>query len=166
MLFQRREIPWEVVDNKTVDPVPIFFEDSELELAVVKQGFVRRNYVLEVKPNVALRPELQKAVIFAQGQLLDEIEQNGYNVLLSESWRVTLLRRGKFYRVEVEYSGRPARATNPGSRRQPPYIAVLHDMSHGAAHGAATPIAKEVDGGKVLHKRTSGYIAMRCLIKA
>jgi len=106
MLFQRREIPWEVVDNKTVDPVPIFFEDSELELAVVKQGFVRRNYVLEVKPNVALRPELQKAVIFAQGQLLDEIEQNGYNVLLSESWRVTLLRRGKFYRVEVEYSGR------------------------------------------------------------
>jgi len=159
MLFKRHEIPWEVVDGKTVDPVPMRFEDSELELAVIKQGHVRRKYVLEVRPNVSLDPELQKAVIFAQGQLLDEIEQNGYNVLLSESWRVTLLRRGKLYRIEVEYSARPARATNPGSRRQPPYMAVLHDMSH----GAAMSIAKQVDSGS---KRTSGYVAMRFLIKA
>ena len=28
MLFQRREIPWEVVDSKNVDPVPIYFESE------------------------------------------------------------------------------------------------------------------------------------------
>jgi len=160
MLFKRREIPWEVVDNKAVDPVPICFEDSALELAVVKQSPIRRKYVLEVKPNLSLDPDVQRAVIFAQKQLLDEIEQNGYNVLLSESWQVTLLRRGKLYRIEVEYSGRPARATNPGSRRLPPYMAILQDMSHGAA-----AMSKKVEKDKVLHKRMSGYIAMRSLIR-
>ena len=52
---------------------------------------------------------------------MDEMEQNGYNVLLSErlvdfdplllflkpsnSWQATLLRKGKLYRVAVEYHG-------------------------------------------------------------
>lgn len=63
-----------------------FVDSEELELSVVKKGPVRRKYVLEVKPNVSLDPELSKAVIFAQNQLLGEIEQNGYNVLLSERW--------------------------------------------------------------------------------
>jgi len=50
----------------------------------VKQGNVRRKYVLDVKSDTSLNRELRKALIFSQGQLLQEIRDNGYNVLLSE----------------------------------------------------------------------------------
>lgn len=95
-----------------------------LELVVVKQGNVRRKYVLDVKSDTSLNRSLRKALIFSQGQLLQEIRENGYNVLLSErlvvsdvsysllyslmlygSWQVTLLRRATLYRIEVEYTG-------------------------------------------------------------
>lgn len=77
--------------SSTLEAYYSFVDSEELELSVVKKGPVRRKYVLEVKPNVSLDPELSKAVIFAQNQLLGEIEQNGYNVLLSERWVAPIL---------------------------------------------------------------------------
>ena len=28
LLFRRKEIPWEVVDSRNVDPVPMYYEDE------------------------------------------------------------------------------------------------------------------------------------------
>ncbi|KAJ3508064.1 hypothetical protein NLJ89_g5958 [Agrocybe chaxingu] len=125
MLFRRREIPWEVVDSRSVDPVPMYYEDEDLEIAAIKDSTVRRMYAFDVKCEGKHRGDLHKAVIFARDQLLQEMNKNGYNILLLESWRVTILRKGKRHRVEVEYSGRPARALNKVLKRQPPFMAVL-----------------------------------------
>ena len=172
-----------------------------LELDVIKEAPVRRKYILEVKPNISPDPGLQKAVIFAQKQLMDEMEQNGYNVLLSErfvdfdplnyafflkpsnSWQATLLRKGKLYRVDVEYHGwrmqfstplliypllnpsLAARANFARPRRQPPYIAILKDMNH---YAPALSISNKAGGSdeRRLCKRRSWRIVVRALIKA
>ena len=46
-------------------------------------------------------------------------------------WRCTLMRRGKQYRVEVVYSGRPARAMGKvGLLPQPPFMGMLDQYQH------------------------------------
>ena len=62
---------------------------QELELAVVKTAHAKRHYVLEVKSDLSL--ELRKAIMFAQERFLEEIEENGYNVLLSERLVISIL---------------------------------------------------------------------------
>ncbi|KDR84758.1 hypothetical protein GALMADRAFT_131550 [Galerina marginata CBS 339.88] len=106
MFFRRKEIPWEVVDSRSVDPVPMYYEDEDLEVILVKENNVRRTYAFEIKRDARESSELLKAVVFAREQLLEEIKKNGYNILLLESWRVTVLRKAKLQRIEVEYSGR------------------------------------------------------------
>ncbi|KIM48437.1 hypothetical protein M413DRAFT_440169 [Hebeloma cylindrosporum] len=125
LLFRRKETPWEVVDSRSVDPVPMYYEDEDLDLVSVKDTNVRRTYVLELKRDARQQNDLRNAVVFAREQLLKEITKSGYNALLLESWRVTLLRKAKLHRVEVEYSGRPALAQNKAKRRHPPFMAVL-----------------------------------------
>jgi len=125
LLFRRKEMPWEVVDTRSVDPVPMYYEDEDLDLLSVKENNVRRTYVLEVKRDARQHNDLRNAVIFAREQLFKEVKKNGYNTLLLESWRVTLLRKAKLHRVEVEYSGRPALALNKVKKRHPPFMAVL-----------------------------------------
>ncbi|KJA25949.1 hypothetical protein HYPSUDRAFT_36793 [Hypholoma sublateritium FD-334 SS-4] len=129
MLFRRKETPWEVVESHSVDPVPMYYDDEDLDLIFAKDSNVRRKVVLDVPKGKALREELQKAVVFARERLLEEIKQNGYNVLLLESWNITVLRRAKLHRVEVEYSGRPAIAINPLKERSPPFMEVLSRMA-------------------------------------
>ncbi|KAF9535575.1 hypothetical protein CPB83DRAFT_841991 [Crepidotus variabilis] len=129
MLFHRRETPWEVVDSRCVAPTPIYYQNEELELEAVKQADVKRKYVLDVRPHSKLNAELKKAVVFARDQLLSEVRKNGYNLLLLESWHLTLLRRGKLHRIEVEYTGRPARTPNQISPRPPPFMAVLQHVA-------------------------------------
>lgn len=103
MFFRRKEIPWEVVDSRSVDPVSMYFDNDnegilasrlphvralmdhlDVELVSVKDTKVRRKYVLEVKRDMVGRSELPKALVFARGQLLQEVNQNGYNILLNE----------------------------------------------------------------------------------
>jgi len=81
--------------------------------------------LLDVKHDTRQNVDLRKAVIFAREQLLQEIKKNGYNILWLEGWRVTLLRKGRSYRVEVQYKGRPARALNKVLKRNPPFMALL-----------------------------------------
>ncbi|KAF8971574.1 hypothetical protein BDZ97DRAFT_1914038 [Flammula alnicola] len=125
--FRRKETPWEVVDSRSVDPVPMYYEDEDLDIVTVNENNIRRKYVLDVNRDMSkqLSSELPKAVAFAREQLLEEIKRSGYNILLLESWRVTVLRKAKLHRVEVEYSGRPALALNEVKTRHPPYMAVL-----------------------------------------
>ncbi|GLB36372.1 hypothetical protein LshimejAT787_0306600 [Lyophyllum shimeji] len=119
------ETPWEVVDSRAVDPVPMYYEDEDLDIAVVGETDTRGTYVFEVKPG-RTPPDLRRAVEFARQQLLHEVIKNGYNILLLESWQLTVYRRGKDHRIEVQYNGRPARALGklPG-RRPPPFMGVL-----------------------------------------
>ncbi|KAF8707296.1 hypothetical protein AX14_013655 [Amanita brunnescens Koide BX004] len=66
--------------------------------------------------------------MFARQQLIEEIARKGYNVLLYESWRAVVHRRGKEHRVEVRYSGRPARISGAVQRHHdsyPPCLGVL-----------------------------------------
>lgn len=127
MLFRRKEIPWEVVDSKSVDPVYMYYDDDseDLEIVAIKDTSIARTYLLEVKHDTQRSADLRNAVIFARQQLLQEAKKNGYNLLWLESWRVTLLRKARSYRVEVQYKGRPARALNNVPDRNPPFIALL-----------------------------------------
>ncbi|KAF4605433.1 hypothetical protein EYR40_004217 [Pleurotus pulmonarius] len=123
--FRRREVPWEVVDSKSVHPVPMYYEDEDIDIVTVAEADTCGTYVFDVK-NWKRGNELRNAVLFAQKQLLKNVSNNGYNVLLLESWQLTVLRRGKHHRVEVRYNGRPARAVGKQpSRRPPPFIGVL-----------------------------------------
>ncbi|KAJ8508081.1 hypothetical protein ONZ45_g9605 [Pleurotus djamor] len=146
--FRRREAPWEVVDSKSVNPVPMYYEDEgepllflhiehcaeahlpfvnlvDFDIISTATSDTCGTYVFDVK-HWKRGNELRNAVLFAQKQLLQSAAKQGYNILLLESWRITILRKGKHHRVEVWYSGRPARAEGKlPSRRAPPFIGVL-----------------------------------------
>ncbi|KAF9557843.1 hypothetical protein CPC08DRAFT_30178 [Agrocybe pediades] len=125
MFFRRKEVPWEVVDNRSVAPVPTYYDDEDLDVLAVKSTNVRRTYILDVKRDARQGNDLLNAVVFAREKLLEELNKNGYNTLLLESWSVTLLRKAKLHRVQVEYSGRPARIANAITKRNPPFTAIL-----------------------------------------
>jgi len=126
-LFRRKEIPWEVVDSRSVDPVYMYYEDDseDFQIVAIKDTSITRTYLLDVKDNTRGSADLRKAVIFAREQLLQEVKENGYNILWLESWQVTLLRKGRLYRVEVQYMGRPARALIGLPNPHPPFMALL-----------------------------------------
>ncbi|KAF8807188.1 hypothetical protein BYT27DRAFT_7099497 [Phlegmacium glaucopus] len=125
MLFRRKEIPWEVVDSRSVDPVCMYYDDDseDLEIVAIRDTSITRTYLLDVKHDAW--KSAHQAVIFAREQLLQEAKKNGYNILWLESWRVTLLRKVRSYRVEVQYRARPARALNKVPDRHPPFMALL-----------------------------------------
>lgn len=187
LLFRRKEIPWEVVDSRSVDPVYTYYEDDsegrtrrllqkkvhvdscpiDFQIVAIKDTSITRTYLLDVKDDTRGSADLRKAVVFAREQLLQEAKENGYNILwleryyppyfflefsvrylLRRSWQVTLLRKGRLYRVEVRYMGRrklinnsekprnriivlkpfiliAARASNEVPNRYPPFMALL-----------------------------------------
>ncbi|KAJ7071251.1 hypothetical protein C8F01DRAFT_424744 [Mycena amicta] len=131
MLFKlrRKEVPWEVVDNKAVEPVPNYYdEDKDLDIVSIGET-ASGTYVFHVK-QLSDAAELRNAVVFARQSLMQEIAKRGYNVLLSESWNMTLYRRGKRHRVQVNYSGRPARIEGDlPPLRPPPFMQVLQDTA-------------------------------------
>ncbi|KAG8759384.1 hypothetical protein FRC14_006048 [Serendipita sp. 396] len=71
--------------------------------------------------------DLKKALIFARGEILRQVEASGKNALVLEGWDITVLRRGGQYRLQIEYTARPAIVIyedKPRSRR-PPYLQIL-----------------------------------------
>jgi len=127
--FRRKEVPWEVVDSKAIEPVSNYYdEDKELDIVSVGQADTCGTYVFHVEQlnNVAT---LRNAVVFAREQVLKTVAKKGFNVLLSESWNLTIYRRGKRHRVQVEYNGRPAHITGDlPALRPPPFMQVLQDV--------------------------------------
>jgi len=108
MLFsirtRRKETPWEVVDSKAVEPVPMYYDDegtfsplplafsfltdtlsSYLDLDIVRVGETDKcgTYVFEVK-HFPKDGHLRNAVFFAREQLLQEAAKTDFNVLLLE----------------------------------------------------------------------------------
>ncbi|KIK71270.1 hypothetical protein GYMLUDRAFT_324493 [Collybiopsis luxurians FD-317 M1] len=133
MFFKLRpkESPWEVVERKAVDPVPMFHEDEDLDLDTVNDCDICGNYVFDVKLHAKNQADIRNAVIIARQQLLQEVAKKGFNVLLIESWSLTVHRRGKHHRIEVGYSGRPAHASGKLPPIQPPpFMEVLKDCSY------------------------------------
>ncbi|KAG6911778.1 hypothetical protein DXG01_000024 [Tephrocybe rancida] len=82
-VFRRKEVPWEVVNSRTVDAVPMYYEDEDLDVAVMGESDTRGTYVFEVHSGKKA-PELRKAVEFSRQQLLQEIIKKGYNILVLE----------------------------------------------------------------------------------
>ncbi|KAJ7630707.1 hypothetical protein FB45DRAFT_916325 [Roridomyces roridus] len=138
--FRRREIPWEVVDRKAIKPV--FYEGDDddegpslplLPCVAVASVLTQATDIdiasvsdADTSPAVDDAAELRKAVVFARQQLLQTIQKKNFNALLSESWNLTILRRGKRHRVQVEYTGRPARLVGKvPALRPPPFIQIL-----------------------------------------
>jgi len=123
---KRQEKPWEVVDNKAVEPVPLYEEeDDDIDIIYVHETRVVRNYVFDVRKH----KDVENSVLFAQQQFLEEIQRKGYNAFWTEGWRLTLLRKAKRHRVEVKYIGQPACLNGkPMESHRPPFLAVLEEL--------------------------------------
>ncbi|KAJ7706429.1 hypothetical protein B0H17DRAFT_1002123 [Mycena rosella] len=128
--FRRKEVPWEVVDSKAIEPVSMYYDEDKgayLDIVSVGDADTCGTYVFHVE-QLKNAEDLRNAVVFAREQLLQNIGKKGFNVLLSESWNLTIYRRGKRHRVEVEYNGRPARVLGDlPTLRPPPFMQVLQD---------------------------------------
>ncbi|TFK23123.1 hypothetical protein FA15DRAFT_594843 [Coprinopsis marcescibilis] len=129
--FRRKDAPWEVVDNKFVDPVPTYHGSSALDIADISQTDIKGTYIFDLnqKDGRGYRGthDLLRAVDFSRQQLLSEAEKKGFNVLLIESWQLTIFRRAKQHRIEVRYNGRPALCVGTvPSRTHAPHIGILH----------------------------------------
>ncbi|KAJ7139892.1 hypothetical protein C8R44DRAFT_828266 [Mycena epipterygia] len=126
--FRRKEVPWEVVGSKAIEPVPTYYdEDKDVDIVAVGNADMCGTYVFHVE-QLKNAADLRNAVVFARQQLLQAVNKKGFNVLLSESWNLTIYRRGKRHRVQVEYNGRPARVFGDlPALRPPPFMQVLQD---------------------------------------
>ncbi|KAJ6627165.1 hypothetical protein B0H10DRAFT_423093 [Mycena sp. CBHHK59/15] len=124
------EVPWEVVESKTVEPVPTYYdEDKDVDIVSVGEADTCGTYVFDVE-QLKNAADLRNVVVFARQQLLNEVGKKGYNTLLLESWNLTIYRRGKRHRVQVEYNGRPARVVGDlPPQRPPPFLQILQDTS-------------------------------------
>ncbi|KAI0067875.1 hypothetical protein BV25DRAFT_1867634 [Artomyces pyxidatus] len=124
-VLKKHENPWEVVDSKAVDPVPLWDEDDDLDILFVHETDVSRTYVFDVRQE----KDLRNSVSFAQQQFMQEVQGKGYNALWCEGWQLTLFRKANRYRVEVRYIGRPACLTGkPILSQPPPFMGVLDDL--------------------------------------
>jgi hypothetical protein len=98
-VVKRHEKPWEVVDNKTVEPVPLFDEDdgafpilpgrdetasyfcfADIDIIYVHKTRVVRTFVFDVRRD----QDLENSLLFAQQQFFEEVQRKGYNALWSE----------------------------------------------------------------------------------
>ncbi|EAU93338.2 hypothetical protein CC1G_08651 [Coprinopsis cinerea okayama7 len=103
--FRRKELPWEVVDNKFVDPVPTYSSYDELQIDSISDTELNGTYVFDINPSngKAYRGihDLHRAVNFSRQQLMSEASKRGFNVLLVESWQLKILRKNKHHRIEL-----------------------------------------------------------------
>jgi len=121
--LRRKEQPWEVVENRCIDPVPVYFEDGDLDLVSMGDEMIRGTYTFELRPPQTGK-HFRSAVQFARQRLLQAGAKKGFNNLLMESWNVTLYRKGQQHRIEVDYTAYPALNRRPHNR-VPPFIALL-----------------------------------------
>ncbi|THH27027.1 hypothetical protein EUX98_g7170 [Antrodiella citrinella] len=129
--FRRKETPWEVVGMKRVDPVACYDEidDDDLDVLRICDLNMRTTFSHEIGGV----QDMRIVVHSARHQLMQSVVRHNYNVLLSEGWTITVFRRGKSYKAEVTYTGRPAYVMGSiKSRPPPPFMDVLelckHDM--------------------------------------
>jgi hypothetical protein len=81
-----------------------------------------------VEVPVYKKSDLKRALIFARHELMKQVAQSGKNALVLEGWTVTVLRQGSVYRIQIEYTGRPAIVSYPEDMtpsRVPPFLEVV-----------------------------------------
>ncbi|EIN13573.1 hypothetical protein PUNSTDRAFT_57635 [Punctularia strigosozonata HHB-11173 SS5] len=120
---RKPEAAWEVVDHRMVNPVPMLDEEEGsadvLELVDIADEELRATYLFDV--HRLSKTQLRNAVAFAQHQLREELEHSGeFNVFMMEGWQLTLLRKGKKFRIKIQYRGLPARVIGKTSPPEPP----------------------------------------------
>ncbi|KIY63677.1 hypothetical protein CYLTODRAFT_425895 [Cylindrobasidium torrendii FP15055 ss-10] len=127
---RKREIPWEVVETRSISPVSMHIDGEGADnLTIVDVGDkeTRGTYVFDVK-NISTSA-MQNAVVFARKQLMEEVHKRNHNILIVESWNLTILRRGHHYRVEVQYAGLGARAAGKLPHlTSPPFMDTLQEL--------------------------------------
>jgi len=116
--------PWEVVDSKAVEPVPLFEDDDDIDIIYVHETRVVRTYVFDVRKD----NDVESSLLFAQQQFIEEVQRKGYNAFWTEGWQLTLLRKAKRHRVEIKYIGQPACLTGKIEPHRPPFLAVLGEL--------------------------------------
>ncbi|ESK98436.1 hypothetical protein Moror_186 [Moniliophthora roreri MCA 2997] len=127
-----KDTPWEVVGMRSVEPVSVYHEEELEDIAKVSQRDISRTYVFDVRRS-QIHKVTKEAMEFARKQLLQEVSKQGYNVLVLEGWKLTIYRREKLHRIEVQYHGRPAQAIGelPQGSDRPPFMEqVLRDYCH------------------------------------
>jgi len=124
----RKNVPWEVINYRVVEPVSVCEEDEEdLDISRVAEEDMSRTFVFDITE----KGHFRNAIVFARQLLIQDMIRANYNMLLTEGWESTLLRRGKQYRMEVRYSGRPAHVVNKAcllrkkQHSSPPFIMML-----------------------------------------
>lgn len=123
---RRREEPWEVVGCETVDPVFMLDSEDDDDLIYVQEGDTCGRYIFDFTRQAPSGMHCTSALQFARQQLLQQITTKGYNILLEEGWSLTLLRRGKRHRIQVDYTGRPGCMSGKlPALRAPPFMALL-----------------------------------------
>ncbi|KAH9947642.1 hypothetical protein B0H21DRAFT_314401 [Amylocystis lapponica] len=132
MWFRRKEDPWEVVDSKVIEPVPMYDDDDDIEILRVGESELSRVVTFDMK-KTSQQPDIVGAVDYARSRVLRDAAKRGYNVLLCEGlsarWQLTLLRKGKWHRVEVHYVGRPAAVKgNVPELPPPPFVNMLQAL--------------------------------------
>lgn len=117
-----------MVDSKAVKPVYMYYDDEDsLDIVAVSDVDTRGTYLFDVNHLTCVA--LRNAVTFSRQQLIQEVAKKDFNVLLLESWRLTIFRRGKSHRIEIMYSGRPAQVLGKLPHLPPPpFIDVLHEF--------------------------------------
>ncbi|KAF8585550.1 hypothetical protein K439DRAFT_1343277 [Ramaria rubella] len=126
MPLSHKMIPWEVIDHKVVSPVwNCSIEDNDLNIIKVSPKDLLATYLFEVKEG----PEhVQRALVFAQQQVLNNVSKNNYNILLMEGWEVTTYRKGAMLRVKVKYHAWPAQVSGDVSVELPPFFDMLRSV--------------------------------------
>ncbi|TDL28738.1 hypothetical protein BD410DRAFT_712419 [Rickenella mellea] len=122
--LRRRELPWEVVDYKVVEPVPMFYDDEDIDIVLVSECETRGTYVFDI--NELGKWHAARSLEFSRQQLLRELSNKGYNSLISEGWSMTVLRKGKRHRMVVQYDGRGAIISGKFDPRPPPFLDMLN----------------------------------------
>ncbi|OAX39003.1 hypothetical protein K503DRAFT_117343 [Rhizopogon vinicolor AM-OR11-026] len=128
--FRRKsEPPWEVVGCECIDPAPMIDDDDDLDILRVSDTTTCGTYIFDLGKCSPQGLDYTNAVLFARQQLIQVIVKHNYNVLLEESWTLTLYRKGRLHRIEVQYAGRPVYVSGKvPPLRPPPFMAVLESQ--------------------------------------
>ncbi|KAG9038180.1 hypothetical protein FRB95_002620 [Tulasnella sp. JGI-2019a] len=109
-------------------------EDESSEPASSTRSCASSTMSSDVEHEEEKHISMREAVIFARQQLMNssDVKRVRGDILYSEGWSVTRLRKGNQHRLEVKYFGRPARiallspsSSTPSS--QPPFMEMLED---------------------------------------
>ncbi|PCH33440.1 hypothetical protein WOLCODRAFT_61569, partial [Wolfiporia cocos MD-104 SS10] len=88
MWFARREIdePWEVVDSKCVEPVPMYDDDEDLQILRVSDTELSASYEFDRNAvrGAGRHFNVHAALLHTRSRLRREAAHRGYNILLTE----------------------------------------------------------------------------------